>query len=755
MDKYDRFIELPQVRASIHHRKPNSVQCFCPGHDDRQASLTISRGRNGGVAMHDHAGCSNEAVLGAWGLKMADLMPDNDSYSDNVPRWIRFIERGAERRGKKLEAYYHYFLVPSGEYAFTRLRYKPKDFCYGTLKDDRFTFSLNGKRREDIPAVYCRSFTGVKKAIEDGKPVFYCEGEKDVNTVSSKGYTAITCGAVDDWRGDCTELFRGADVFILAHNDSGGMKLAYKVKADLQSVAKSVKIVLPCPDVEHGDISDYFAAGHSKEEFEKLIQDEFKESIESIAGNESNDFKENKEFKRKPGYLDRFHLFNDNGKITGVFDYAIFEHLKAEHNIFVLGGTPYLYDGGVYVPDETGAKLKTMIRELIYPAYIKSTTIKRIYELFISAAELQAGFEDVNQYPPHWVNFQNGFFDPKTGRMVPHDPKYKAINQLPHEYEPEAKPKGETVEAWLRFICPEADDREMLLQYEGLTGNRDVSQQKFLVFDGEGGSGKSTVIRMNEYMVGSRNVSNISLSELQQRFASFGLMGKLLNSCADLEIAALEDTSTLKKCLGEDTLRGEQKGKDAVSFKSYAKLIFSTNELPLVKAEKTNGFYRRLLVLPMNRVPEKKDADLFVKLSAEIDYFIHLSMDALQRMYKAGTITESRASVAAVNQLRCDSDTVSAFLTEECTEDRNGRVDRGWIYGKYKSYCENNERQPLSKNGFFKSMRSKNFREGKSGNERYFAGLVYGKKASSECPEKCPDGFISVTDDMREGLPFD
>lgn len=457
----------------------------------------------------------------------------------------------------------------------------------------------------------------------------------------------------------------------------------------------------------------------------------------------------------RPGTLDRFHLFNEKGKITGVFDYAIFEYIKAEHELFVLGGTPYLYDGGVYVPDETGAKLKTMIRELIYPAYIKSTTIKRIYELFISAAELQAGFEDVNQYPPHWVNFQNGFFDPKTGRMVPHDPKYKAINQLPHEYEPEAKPKGETVEAWLRFICPEADDREMLLQYEGLTGNRDVSQQKFLVFDGEGGSGKSTVIRMNEYMVGSRNVSNISLSELQQRFASFGLMGKLLNSCADLEIAALEDTSTLKKCLGEDTLRGEQKGKDAVSFKSYAKLIFSTNELPLVKAEKTNGFYRRLLVLPMNRVPEKKDADLFVKLSAEIDYFIHLSMDALQRMYKAGTITESRASVAAVNQLRCDSDTVSAFLTEECTEDRNGRVDRGWIYGKYKSYCENNERQPLSKNGFFKSMRSKNFREGKSGNERYFAGLVYGKKASSECPEKCPDGFISVTDDMREGLPFD
>ena len=261
---FDRFIELPEIRPNIRQRKANSVQCICPGHDDRQASLTISRGRNGGVALYCHAGCSAEKVVGEWGLKMADLMPDNNTYSDNVPRWIRFVERSAERKGKKLEAYYHYFLVPSGEYAFTRLRYKPKDFCYGILKDDRFSFSLNGQRREDIPAVYCKSFTGVKKAIAEGKPVFYVEGEKDVNTLYSKGYAAVTCGAAKDWKGDCIELFRGADVVILADNDRPGVILANGVKADLQSVAKSVKIVLPCPDVEHGDISDYFAAGHTK-----------------------------------------------------------------------------------------------------------------------------------------------------------------------------------------------------------------------------------------------------------------------------------------------------------------------------------------------------------------------------------------------------------------------------------------------------------------------------------------------------------
>lgn len=254
-------------------------------------------------------------------------------------------------------------------------------------------------------------------------------------------------------------------------------------------------------------------------------------------------------------------------------------------------------------------------------------------------------------------------YDTKTKELLPHKPQYLAINQVPHSFIPDAKQEGNKIEKFLNFIC-NREEREMLLQFMGYSLTKDVGQQKFLVLNGEGGSGKSTVIRLIESLVGSNNVSNIALSDLQQRFASFGLMGKLLNSCADLEVTALEDTSVLKKVLGEDTLRAEQKGKDAVSFKSYAKLIFSTNELPLVRAEKTNGFYRRLLVLPMNKVPEHRNPNLFQELNAEIDYLLHLAVEAVGRMYSNDTIMISESSEKAVLQLRCDSDTTEAFIQE-------------------------------------------------------------------------------------------
>lgn len=444
------------------------------------------------------------------------------------------------------------------------------------------------------------------------------------------------------------------------------------------------------------------------------------------------------EFKYEEGEspnLDQFHTFNQKGEPSGVFDYAIREYLKEKENIFILGKVPYIYQNGVFRADTSGSNLTTMIESLLYPKFIKAPITKRIYELFIMDATLQVTPGELNDFPKEWINFKNGFYDPLQKKMIPHDPKYKAVNQIPHEYDPKGELSGEMVQSWLRFICNDPEDVEMLLQYSGLCLTRDTRQQKFLILNGEGGTGKSTVIRMIDRMIGEENISNISLNQLTQRFFSYGLMGKLLNSCADLELDALSDVSTLKKVLGEDTLSGEAKGKDAVSFKSYAKLIFSTNELPIVKAERTNGFYRRLLILTMDRVPEKKETDFFDRLAAEIGDFIRLSVEALERMYQTKQIKESRNSIEAVKRMRCDSDTVEAFLSdcvERVPDGTDRRVKKSEMFVQYISYCEIWGRQSQTKQNFYRSMRSKGFGEikGSDGHE-YFRGARLKDSAKS------------------------
>lgn len=672
-----------------HKRSESSYQCTCPAHNDNKASLTVSRGDKG-TLIHCHAGCRVSDILGAVGLKETDLF-----YDDRLPevkdRWRRYVEKST---GAKIEDIYQY-LDLSGQYAFTRIRLRPKDFRYGILSGDRFDFGLKGKKRKDIPAVYTVNFGRLQEAIRDGETIFYVEGEKDVKTLYQKGFVGVTCGSADDWVSGCTTLFSGATVIILSDNDEPGRELSRRVQSDLAKVAKSVRVVVPTPEIEKGDISDFFV-DHTVEDFEKLLKEEIN--------------------------LDQFHLINDKGRITGVFDFAIFEHIKKNHDLFVLGGVPYIYRDGVYRPDLNGAELKTMIRKLIYPEFVKSNTIKRVYDLFISASELQVTDEDLNNYPIEWINFKNAFYDPVAKRMIRHDPKYRAVNQIPHKFDPTVQPTGENIMSWFMDMF-DTEEIEMLLGFSGLCMTRDTRQQKFLILNGEGGTGKSTVIRLIEEVIGTENVSNISLSELTQRFSAFGLLGKLLNSCADLEIDALEDTSTLKKVLGEDSLRAEAKGKDAISFRSYAKLIFSTNELPIVKAERTNGFYRRLLILPMNKLPKRKDPDFFSKLTGEIDFFIWASVKALERLYQVGTITEPESSVEAVERLRCDSDTVEAFLKDECERVQEGREERSSLYTAYDTYCYKSDRQSLTRNNFYKALRLKGFSEYMSLGTRYFKGI--------------------------------
>lgn len=216
-----------------------------------------------------------------------------------------------------------------------------------------------------------------------------------------------------------------------------------------------------------------------------------------------------------------------------------------------------------------------------------------------------------------------------------------------------------------------------------------------------------------------------------------------------LEIGALTDTSAIKKLVGEDSIKGEKKGKDLVFFKNYAKLIFSTNELPMIKSEKTNAFYRRLLVLPMNKVSKRKDPDLFSKLVTEKDYLLMLAVQALERMYQQGTITIAAISEYEIERLRADSDTVEGFILEECEKADEYRMERTELYKRYSAFCEENERQALTKNNFYKSLRLKNYMEITSNGKRYFLGLKFALKNCTN------DGFMTVTQEQLENLPFE
>ena len=243
-------------------------QCTCPAHEDKQASLTITQGKTSAL-LFCHAGCGTKDVVQAAGLNMADLFYEEKPTGSS---WKAYIER---RENRKIEAIYHYISM-NGSYAFTKVRLQGKKMLYGRLEKEHFTYGLGGKSRKEFIAVYAPcGIPAIHKAVEEGKPLFLPEGEKDVDTLVKQGYAAaFTYGGASDWLAEIAQLCKGTIVYILADNDEPGRRVANTIYNDLQGVAKCAKIIVPMPDIPHADISDYFAAGHTNEEFENLLKQE-------------------------------------------------------------------------------------------------------------------------------------------------------------------------------------------------------------------------------------------------------------------------------------------------------------------------------------------------------------------------------------------------------------------------------------------------------------------------------------------------
>ena len=408
----------------------------------------------------------------------------------------------------------------------------------------------------------------------------------------------------------------------------------------------------------------------------------------------------------------QFHRFKESKSGErypfDIKDVLICRHICEENNIIIQAGIPFIYENGVFVADKDGLRIKRMIRECIYQDLIKNTRIEQCYKLLISEPSLHYEPSELNKHPKEWINFLNGMHDAKTNMNYVHSPEYLSINQVPMEWTPGEVNKNSISYQFIESIIPDKEDREMFLQYCGLCLTRDSSQQKFLIIFGPGGTGKSTLINMLSNVVGSDNISGVSLQDINKRFYPTALLGKLLNACADIPSQKMEVVDIIKKCTGEDIIMGEHKGGEVFWFRSYAKLLFSANTIPKVYDDKTDAYYRRLMILEIGQKAKHFD-NLTERLYEDRQNFLRMIVSALYRMYQKGVLFESSKSKEYVHKLYVGSDTVYAFLEDETEKSASEKVSRKVLFDRYKDYCEDEDRTPLTAFKFRENLENKGF----------------------------------------------
>lgn len=331
------------------------------------------------------------------------------------------------------------------------------------------------------------------------------------------------------------------------------------------------------------------------------------------------------------------------------------EYMAREVKAFYSAEQYYVYNDGVYtaVPD---LEARRMARSYMNPRYTLMSNI--------TDAEGQwrmlcmKPLREINANP-YAVNVKNGLYNVLDGSFTAHSPEHLSTVQLNVRYAP-----GSSCPRFMQFLTESLGEAEIplvqeMLGYFLIPVNK---AQKSFVIVGEPGAGKSKLLlTLNEILLGQQNVSNIPWQGLNERFKTAELFGKLANIFADLPTKNIDDNGIFKALVGEDFLTAERKNKDPFTFQPYARLLFSCNAIPRNYGDKSEGFYRRLIIIRFAQpVPEeKRDAELLDKFAAEADGIFLFAVEGLRRLIaNKYRFSETEATRSEVQRYRVDSNSV-------------------------------------------------------------------------------------------------
>lgn len=389
-------------------------------------------------------------------------------------------------------------------------------------------------------------------------------------------------------------------------------------------------------------------------------------------------------------------FFDEGGKwshdLFGTF-------LQREYNIVKINGELHYYTDGVYVNNLLGIE-KLAIKHI--PSLNRAKRSEVLTYLNIIA-------EEVPLSPPDKIIVNNGLLDIKTLELEPFDPSYIAVNKLSINYNPGAK--SPVVDQTLNKIaCNDPSLRLLLEEMAGYPLLRRPELGRCFILTGRGSNGKSTLLDMIKAMLGEKNVSAIGMEEIEQRFKTADIVGKLANIGDDISNNYMPDNAKFKKLVTGETLLVERKGKDPFEIRNFGKLIFSANEIPRVN-DTSDGLSRRLIIVPFNAKFSSNDPDYdpFIKdklmTDESLEYLLLLGIQGLKRVLNNFEFTQVESVKRELAEYERTNNPIIMFIEENKVINEPSQR----VYNSYVKWCYDGGMKPVNKNKFNREMGDKGF----------------------------------------------
>jgi P4 family phage/plasmid primase-like protien len=398
------------------------------------------------------------------------------------------------------------------------------------------------------------------------------------------------------------------------------------------------------------------------------------------------------------------------------------EKIRQEHKLIFHEGDFHGYRQGYYQL-LTEIDVKRYIKDFLQDGYSKHRA-NEIIELLIIDSSIDA--ERVNI--PNKLNLKNCMIDLVEGhRCIDYDhaPEFYSTIQLDVNFNPDAK-----CNKWLKTLdeifIGNKNKINLLQEYFGLCLTRETKYQKALFLVGEGNNGKSTILFILQHILGEKNYISIPLEKLQDLHYVASLAGKLANITIETHAKSSVYDSIFKAIVSGDPLTADRKYGHPFTFKPFCKLIFAVNTMPRVD-DKTDAFYRRLLILNFERKfeGEEDNKKLKIELLNEIDGIFLWALEGLERLTKNGNFTISADMQQEIEAYRRENNNVLVFVDETCKIDESYTTTKHILYESYNNWCKKSGYRPLSIYNFGKELKKHypSVKEDRTAGKRFWTGI--------------------------------
>ena len=265
---------------------------------------------------------------------------------------------------------------------------------------------------------------------------------------------------------------------------------------------------------------------------------------------------------------------------------------------------------------------------------------------------------------------------------------------------------------WLKFLdgLLYSEDIPTLQEYIGYCLIPSNKGQRMMVIKGSGGEGKSQIGAVLGTLFGS-NMKDGSIGKISEnRFARADLEHILLCVDDDMRMEALRQTNYVKSIVtAQGKMDLERKGKQSYQGWMCARLLaFSNGDLQAL-FDRSDGFYRRQLVLTTREKPAGRvdDPDLAEKMKTEVEGILLWAFEGLRRLAANNfKFTESDRTKENREAVKRENNNVYDFLDSDGYVRLKADISASSkeLYEAYQIYCTENNLSALKPRSFSEAL---------------------------------------------------